>query len=173
MLANLRKPHPDLAAVILRLGLGAIFIEHGYLKVFVPDSWTVPAAWKETITPAIQNIVGWAELIFGLLIVLGLLSRLAALGVIADMIGAIVVVTGQHGFISTDMERSGFTFRASGFEYNLIIIAACLALAVLGAGLFSVDHLIFGRKKAATAAAGAPLPRSENPIAPTIKVGER
>ena len=142
MFAYWRRPHPDLASVILRLGLGFIFMAHGYIKVFQPLSWT------EVISRNMQNTVGWAELVFGILLALGFLSRLAALGVVADMIGAIVLVTGSRSFITIEMGAHGFTFRASGFEYNLMIIVASLAVVVLGSGWFSLDYLLFGRKKA-------------------------
>lgn len=166
MLAYLRKPHPDLAAVILRLCLGYVFIVHGYSKTSQEFEWT------REISPTMQTVVGWAELIFGILLVLGLLSRLAALGVIAIMIGAIVHVTGRRGFIPVEMTPQGFTFRTVGTEHNFLIIAACLALLVLGSGWFSLDHLIFGRKKSETIAMAVPPPRSENVVAPAVKVGE-
>lgn len=166
MLAYLRKPHADLAALILRLGLGYLFIAYGYCKIDQDFTWT------EVITPTMQRFVGWSELIFGILLVFGLLSRLAALGVVAVMIGAIALVTGRRGFLPVDMGPQGFNFKASGIEYNMLVIVVCLAVLVLGSGLFSLDHLIFGCKKSGTTAAGAPLPRSESAISPTIKVGE-
>ncbi len=167
MLAYLRKPHPDLASVILRLGLGYLFLAHGYIKI-VQDF-----PLSRGITHSMQNAIGWAEMSFGALLILGLLSRLAALGVIVEMIGAIVMVTGKRDYISVELGPEGDRFLAAGFEYNILIIVACLVLLVLGSGWFSLDHLIFCRKKGETTAAGAPLPRSENAIAPTFKVGER
>lgn len=166
MIAYLRKPHADLAALILRLGLGFLFIAHGYSKIIQDFKWT------EVISPAMQQTVGWAELIFGILLLIGLLGRLAALGVIGDMIGAIVLVTGRRGIIGQDMGPHGLTFQASGFEYNFLIIAACLALLVLGSGWFSLDHLIFCRRKCGTTAVGMPPPRSENAVSSPLRVGE-
>jgi putative oxidoreductase len=141
MFAYLRKPHVDLAAVILRLGVGFLFIAHGYMKLFQQLSWS------DILTPTMQQVVGWTEFICGILFVVGLLSRLAALGLIADMVGAIALVTGKRDFIAVNVGPHGFTFAASGFEYNVILIAACLAVIMLGSGWFSLDHLIFNRNK--------------------------
>lgn len=156
MFSYFRRPHADLAAVILRLGLGFIFAAHGYIKLFQPLSWS------EQISRSMQITVGWAELIFGTLLVIGLLSRLAALGIMADMIGAIVLVTGSRDFIAVEVGRHGFTFRASGFEYNVMIIVGCLAVIALGSGMLSVDHLIFGRKKEQVAVTPVEVPPSSD-----------
>jgi len=141
MFAYLRKPHVDLGTLLLRLGLAAVFMAHGYIKVYQPLSWTT------LISPAWQQIVGWTELVCGTALALGLLSRLAALGPMAVMIGAIALVTGAHEFIFVDVGPSGFTFKASGYEYNFMIIVVCLAVIVMGSGRYSLDRLIFGRKK--------------------------
>jgi uncharacterized membrane protein YphA (DoxX/SURF4 family) len=76
----------------------------------------------------------------------GLLSRLAALALIAEMVGAIVMVTGARQFMPISFTPGGFTFQA-GSAHNFIIIVACLALLVLGSGVVSLDHLIFGWRR--------------------------
>lgn len=170
MLAYLRKPHADLASVILRLGLGFLFIAHGYIKLFQPLSWT------EVLTPTMQKVVGWTEFSCGILLLIGFLSRLAVIGLIADMVGAIALVTGAHEFISVGVGPHGFTFAASGFEYNFILIVACLAVLMLGSGWFSLDHLIFDRvrgRRTLMQPANPAMPRAEDRVSPTINVGDR
>jgi uncharacterized membrane protein YphA (DoxX/SURF4 family) len=119
-----------------------------------------------------QQAVGWAELICGALLALGLLSRLAALVVIADMVGAIVMVTGKREFFGMDVTAHGETFKP-GSEYNIIIILVCLALLALGSGWFSLDHLIFSRRRIVTGAAAAPVSPSSQaqniPPAPAVR----
>jgi len=78
---------------------------------------------------------------------------------IANMIGAIVLVTGKRGFFGINVGPHGETFMP-GFEYNIIIILTCLALVVLSGGWFSLDHLIFGRKKTETSGAAAAKPEA-------------
>ncbi|HEY7159369.1 MAG TPA: DoxX family protein [Gemmataceae bacterium] len=158
MFAYLRKPHVDLATLILRLGLAAIFLAHGFVFLNQEQSWT------DKISPTMQRVVSWGEFVCGLALAVGLLSRLAAVGVIVIMVGAIELVTGSQGFLPTSFTSEGYTFRA-GAAYNFIIIVACLALIVLGSGHVSLDHLLFGRKKTATPAAApstttAPVPPS-------------
>ncbi|HEY7327715.1 MAG TPA: DoxX family protein [Gemmataceae bacterium] len=150
MLAYIRKPHADLAALILRMGLGFLFIGYGCIKL------NQAHAMSEYMSYNTQQAVGWAELICGSLLAIGFLTRLAALVMIADMIGAIVMVTGKREFFGMDMTAHGETFRP-GAEYNIIIILVCLALLALGSGWFSLDHLIFNRRKRATDTTMAPV----------------
>jgi uncharacterized membrane protein YphA (DoxX/SURF4 family) len=140
MWTYLRRPHVDLASLILRLGLAAIFIAQGYMKLSQEESWT------DQLTPTMQKVVSGAELACGVMLAVGFLSRLAALGLVAEMIGAITLVTGARGFMPVSFGPSGFTFQA-GAAYNFLIIVACLALVVLGSGVVSVDYLLFGRKR--------------------------
>jgi putative oxidoreductase len=142
MLAYLRKPHNDLAALALRLGLAAIFVWHGYIKISL--DWG--GNWNDTFTEATQYAVAWGELLVGLALLLGLLTRLAALGGIVIQAGAIYFVT-HEDFTRETFRRSGLDLRAIGFEYNFLIIVACLAVILLGAGFASADHCLMGRKK--------------------------
>jgi putative oxidoreductase len=161
MLANLRKTQVDLAALVLRLGLAAVFITHGWIKISQTDSWT------EVIPRQTQIVVGWTEFVCGCALLIGLLSRLAALGIGAIMVGAVYYYfhlyyfpTGGADFIETNVGRHGFNFRVVGWEYNFVLIAMALAVLILGGGFLSVDHLIFGRwargRTVSTAPAGTP-----------------
>lgn len=140
MFAYLRSPHIDLGTLILRMGLAAIFILHGFVFVYqdLPLSDKLPLST--------QRVVGWAELICGFAFLAGFLSRLASVGIIVIMIGAIQMVTGTKDFLPISFGQQGYNFEA-GPAYNFIIIVACLALFVLGSGRISVDYLLFGRKK--------------------------
>jgi putative oxidoreductase len=73
---------------------------------------------------------GGAELGGGLLLALGLLTPLGAAAVTGSMLCAIVSVTWANGFISAK----------GGYEYNLVLIAAALAVAFAGPGRLSADH---------------------------------
>jgi uncharacterized membrane protein YphA (DoxX/SURF4 family) len=81
----------------------------------------------------VQLAVAWGEVGCGLLLLLGALTRLAALGMIVVQLGAIFMVTYARGF-----STFGGAF-ASGYEYNVALVAMCLCLAVTGAGTLSVD----------------------------------
>lgn len=148
MFAYLRKPHVDLASLLLRLGLAAIFVVQGYILIRQRDPVT------EQISLTTQAVVGWTEFVCGLALAIGLLSRLAALALLVVMVGAIALVTRAQGFIPISMTPHGYDFEA-GAAYNFLIIVVCLALMVLGSGRVSVDHLIFGRRWARQSAARA------------------
>jgi len=122
------------APLFLRAALAAVFIFHGLDKVS-------PAAhygthWMPDAMPAqpaiVQLLVAWGELIGGICVALGLLTRYAAIGLIIIMIGAIVTVTGKNGF----------GLQTGGFEYNIVLILLCAALVLTGPGTFSLDRII-------------------------------
>ena len=72
------------------------------------------------------------ELVAGALFVLGFATPLAALLVLGTMAVAIAKVHGPKGFF----------IQNGGFEYNLVLIIAALAVSALGPGAFSLDHLL-------------------------------
>jgi putative oxidoreductase len=142
---------PDLAALILRLALGAIFITHGCLKVihfnggteWYPDTARMPAA--------IQVAVAWGEVLCGVLLVCGLLTRVAALGTVVIMIGAVYYIAWKLEFAVESIDRTNAARLQVGYEYNYALIAMGVSLVILGAGAMSVDRLLFGRAPEAAA----------------------
>jgi uncharacterized membrane protein YphA (DoxX/SURF4 family) len=96
---------------------------------------TLPADLK---TFAIQLAIAWGELAAGVALVIGFLTRVAAVGMIIVQIGAIAMVTWDVGF---SVEEGG------GFEFNLALLAMCLALVLTGGGVFSVDACLWGQRK--------------------------
>jgi uncharacterized membrane protein YphA (DoxX/SURF4 family) len=81
----------------------------------------------------VQMAVDWGEVAGGGALLVGLLTRLAALGMIVIQAGAIWMVT---------LPKS-FAIGAGGYEFalNLALIAMCLTLVITGGGLLSIDHL--------------------------------
>ena len=142
MLAFFFQPHVSAAALILRLGVAAIVIFHGALKLAQDGG----SSWHAQLTEATQMTVAWGEMVCGAAILFGLASRLAAIGLIVIQVGAIVLVTGEE-FIRSELTKHGFEFRRPGFEYNVALIILCLAIMLLGSGVFSADHLICPRKQ--------------------------
>jgi putative oxidoreductase len=86
--------------------------------------------------PAITGpLVGALELFGGIALALGVLTRVVALGLAVDMLGAIVLVHAAAGF-----------FLPQGMEFVLALFAGAAALALTGAGAFSVDAAVGGRR---------------------------
>lgn len=136
MLEKLLKPQLDSATLMLRLGLAAIFIPHGFFKV------VQEAALIQQISLSTQQIVGWTELVCGLALMFGLFSRLAALAVIAMQLGAIFLVTGERALMGPDINIRGADYTRVGPEFNLVLIVMCICVILLGSGAISLDYLI-------------------------------
>jgi putative oxidoreductase len=146
---------PDAASLVLRLGLGAIFVFHGFLKLAYGAS-----QWSPDLNPQIQVAVAYGETIAGIAFLAGFLTRVAALGIIAIMIGAITSVTGKLDFVPMENSAAwnGVNVTGTGYEYNVAIIVMCVALILLGSGVVSLDHILFGRRKAPVGQSVPPAP---------------
>lgn len=132
----------DLALAALRLAVGAIFFTHGAQKLFIYGFGGVSGAFGGMHIPApgiTGPLTGLVEFFGGLALITGLLTRLAGLGLAITMLGAIAFVHLANGF-----------FAPNGFEYPLALLGANVALAIAGAGRFSLDGLIARRRAPAT-----------------------
>lgn len=122
---------PDWAMVPLRLGVGLVFLMHGYQKLFVfgIDGTTSFMAGVGVPAPKVAAVLITAlELLGGLALIAGFLTRWVALLLAADMAVAILAVKLTGGF-----------FAPQGFELEFTLLVALLTLAATGPGGFSVD----------------------------------
>jgi uncharacterized membrane protein YphA (DoxX/SURF4 family) len=87
---------------------------------------------------AAQIAVAWGELLGGAALLLGVLTRLAAVGLLIIQVGAILTVTAAKGFSVT---------AGGGAEYNVALIAMCLVLILTGGGACSVDGILRRRRQ--------------------------
>jgi putative oxidoreductase len=128
----------DVASLLLRVMIGAVFIAHGAQKLFGTfGGGGLDAAAKQMagfgLRPGMFFAVlsGLVEFGGGLLLLLGLLTPLAGLIIIGEMVVAIAVSSGANGFIALS---------GRGYEYNLVLIAIALALVIIGPGQLSLDR---------------------------------
>jgi putative oxidoreductase len=135
--------YPSWSRLVVRLALGVIFFAHGAQKVF---GWFGGPGLKATIQmfrqfmnipPAATVLAAFIEFFGGLALVLGVLARPAALGIVAVMLVAIAKVHWKNGFFLAT--RPG---QANGWEYNFVLVAMAVAVLIGGAGALSVDRLL-------------------------------
>ncbi|HET6440122.1 MAG TPA: DoxX family protein [Anaeromyxobacter sp.] len=127
----------QLALTILRVVVGIIFVVHGGQKLFVFGFGGVMGFFGKVGIPlpvVTAVVVTLVEFLGGLALVVGVVTRIAAVLIGLDMIGAILFVHLKAGF-----------FNPTGFEYPLTLLAAAICLALAGAGAYSIDAAIGGR----------------------------
>jgi putative oxidoreductase len=122
-----------LGLLVLRVAVGLIFLVHGYPKL-TRSATAMQGMFVQHGLPAqLVYVAGVLETFGGILLIFGLFTRPAALLLAIEMGVAMVKVHGGHGIMALHE-----------YEFPLALGAACLALATVGAGLLSADHLLFG-----------------------------
>ena len=151
MLRKLISTDNDSATAILRFVLGVIFFAHGAQKMlgwfggygfsgtmgFFTDVMHIPVLF------AFLAIT--AEFFGGLGLILGFLTRIAALGIFSNMVAAIAMVHYRFGFF---MNWTGAQ-KGEGFEYHLLVLAITALLMIRGAGAVSIDRVLASPAKGA------------------------
>jgi putative oxidoreductase len=128
----------DTGLLILRIVIGIVFLMHGGQKLFVYGFAGVTGAFGQmgVPMPAIAGpLTAIVEFLAGGALVIGLLTRLAAIGLAIDMLGAILFVHIKGGF-----------FMPTGYEFAMTLLGANIAIALAGAGYYSIDRLIAERR---------------------------
>jgi putative oxidoreductase len=143
MAKKLMSTSNDVALTTLRLVLGIVFFAHGAQKML---GWFGGFGFHGTMgffehmgMPApVAFLIICTEFFGGLGLIVGLLTRIAALGIGVEMIGAIFMVHLPNGFFMNWMG----TQKGEGFEYHLLAIAVAAALLLRGSGAFSLDRAL-------------------------------
>ncbi len=128
----------DTGLLVLRIVIGLVFLMHGGQKLFVYGFDGVIGAFGQmgVPMPAITGpLTAIVEFLAGGALVIGLLTRLAAIGLAINMLGAILIVHLKNGF-----------FMPGGYEFPLTLLAANIAIALTGAGYYSIDRVIAERR---------------------------
>ena len=125
---NENKWH-DLTHWGLRASLGIIFIVHS-LKKFDP-------AWQEWLSsigmpPELQLPIALTELIGGIFLVTGIMTRITSALFSIILLGAIFHIRWENGFFVSE----------GGWEWDLIMLAVSLTIIAAGPGKISISHLV-------------------------------
>lgn len=158
------RPAPvgDLALLVARVLLGVIMFAHGYQKLVVNGIGRTTAGFESMSIPVAivsASFVTVVELVGGVLLILGLMTRTVAACMGFVMVGAAGFVHARHGVFVAD----------GGWELVGAIAGALLALAVAGPGRFGVAHLARARPPRPPAPAAVP-PRAPAPFGPEQEV---
>ena len=135
----------DFVLTIVRLALGVTFFMHGAQKML---GWFGGYGFHATmgtfthlgIPAPLAFLAICAEFFGGLGLLVGLLSRIAALGIMVNMLVAIATVHHVNGFF---MNWTGQQ-KGEGFEYHLLAIALAIVVLIKGSGAVSIDRAIAG-----------------------------
>jgi putative oxidoreductase len=136
---SLEKLKP-LALLLLRVALGAIFVYHGYPKLFTHTRETLQGFVHMGFPSYFAYAAGIIEFFGGCLLIAGLFTRVAGLLLAGEMAVAVWKV---HRILLDPMAMHNY-------EFPLALATGALALAALGAGPISFDQVLFreGRRPA-------------------------
>ena len=126
------------ARTILRIVTGFLFAAHGWQKFNEFTIAGTQAAFTQMGVPAanmVAPVVATLELVGGVALILGVLTRVFAALLAVNMVGALFLVHAP----------AGIYVETGGYELVLILAAAAAAIALVGAGKVSVDKVLFGR----------------------------
>jgi len=150
MIEGLVSTNSDWVLTVVRSIIGITFFAHGAQKMLgwyggPGFSGTLQVFTTQLRIPApLAVLVISAELFGGLGLIVGLLSRIAALGIVLTMLGAVTMVHFRYGlFMNWYGNQKGH-----GIEYHLLAIALALVVIVKGAGAFSIDHVLYEHQAA-------------------------
>lgn len=137
----------NIVILLARVALGAILIAHGWEKFFTNgidatadgfDSMGIPAPTAAAVFAASVELVG------GILLIIGLLTPVVAVLVVLNMAGAFWYAHREAGTIFVG---------DGGYELVLALAAGAALAGALAGGRFSLDRLVFGRKRSLSPAA--------------------
>jgi putative oxidoreductase len=136
-----RRGTQDLGLMLLRWAIGALLIGHGLQKAF--GWWGGPGldGFEDSLTAMgykyadmLTYIATGGQILAGVLLILGLFTPLAAAGALAYLINGVLV----EATVAHDEARLS-DFLTDGHEYRLILIAAVVAIILIGPGKYGFD----------------------------------
>ena len=122
-----------LGLLFLRVALGVIFIYHGYPKLFSGTQQMMDFFRHIGLPGYFVFVAGVFEFFGGILLIIGLFTRIAGFLLAAEMLVALWKVHGMFSHPSA----------VDDYQFPLACCAGAFALATVGAGLISFDHILF------------------------------
>jgi uncharacterized membrane protein YphA (DoxX/SURF4 family) len=154
--SRLISPRGPRSAILIRLAAGAVFLSEGVQKFLYPDQLG-PGRFEKIGLPqpeVLANFVGAVEIVCGTLLLVGLLTRLAAIPLAIDMLVAILSTKvpillghGFWGFALRDLPRYGFWSMTHEMRTDWAMLLASLFLLFVGPGPWSLDRVFYANPK--------------------------
>ena len=124
----------DVAFLLLRVGVGVIMTAHGAVKLSDPSGTAEHFASMGLVLPGLSTVLAIAgEFVGGLGLIIGALTRIAALGPLCTMLVAILAVHSGNGLFAHN----------GGWEYPLTLLLVSLLFVVRGGGPYSLDAWVY------------------------------
>ena len=133
-------------ALVLRVVLGIVFVMHGYEFVLLVGPRDLASTIVRQGFPSfVALLLVWYSIlgrtIGGILLILGLRTRLAAIVNLPVLLGSLVLLHLPQGFFMRGALRDPSGRAAAvGYELSLLVFACTIVVALLGAGPYSLDH---------------------------------
>lgn len=121
--------------LLLRIALGIVFITHGYPKLAHPAPGMQEFFVHHGLPGYFLYVAGILEVFGGVLLLLGLFTRGAALLLAIEMVVAIWKVDSGHGYLAV-----------RDYQLPMVLATTCFVLATVGAGVISLDQPLFESK---------------------------
>ena len=121
----------NVGLLVLRVVLGAIFIYHSIPKLKAPSLMAKGIGKSKSFV----SLLGITEFVAGLFLILGFLTRVGALLIVIVMLGALYYKLVKWKVPFSSMDKLGW-------EFDIILLAAAVALIFLGDGAISIDAFI-------------------------------
>ncbi|MEG8033825.1 DoxX family protein [Sphingomonas sp. LR61] len=127
----MRTTSTSIGLTALRIVLGVVFIAHGAQKFAqgIPNVAQGFSGMGVPLADVAAPLVAGLELVGGVLLVLGVATRVVGVLLAVDMVVAGLLAHASSGFYSQD----------GGFEYVLVLAVGSLVVALTGPGRFSLD----------------------------------
>jgi putative oxidoreductase len=180
------RPLYDYVALLARIGIGFIFMAHGWQKVSVGISETA-RNYDDLQVPGATGIAIYStfvELLGGAAVVIGLALPVAGVLLFLDMAGAFALIHVKHGVFLVDQNLTV----KNGFELALVLGMVALVFGFGGAGRFTIDRRLFPRRSERSTphhskglATTAPIPSTDttagsppevSPLSPTTEIAK-
>ena len=153
-IARLTQSHAPAATILIRVMVGAVFLSEGIQKFVDPAARgagrfvKIGLPFPEVLGP----FVGGVEIVCGMLLLVGLLTRLAAALLVIDMLVAIVstkipILLG-HGFLGFSLKSLssyGFFSMAHEARTDFAMLLGSLFLLIVGSGPWALDRRLARR----------------------------